>query len=586
MKDWFLLLFISTLCFGQDNHTLFLDSSLKVIEVDLSENLSLAQRRDIYHYAEIEFNQDGNLSRSQVYFAAGKEPKVANNGPEWKYLPNKITYFRRPENRSGSMRSEIIYSPAIQIRLEDIKAHGIPDVVSGVITKRYPNGKLMHKTTYVDGITEDITMFKDNGDKYSTYYYGSKGDLTSWLVWSDGFKYENRYLSEDKSLIQSTSIELTTGNKVATRIYKDGVEQTEKTQIFSSTGRNIYNLLEENKNETSLKSYFQNNETPLIEGIYTVKENSGTRNYRLAILEGYDGRFFAYQISGFMYNADNWDAWEIRAVFEESAVDGYYNVTWLNDYKKQEVSQITELVGGAICEFGNYSMVKLYPSLKHSTNSDNTYNNDWKGNGSGIIINKEGYFLTNHHVIEDANEIEVEFMIDGGISQFDAEIILIDKTNDLALLKISDINFNGTEEPPYNFKSRSSEVGTKVYAYGYPMALSIMGKEIKVTDGIISAKSGYDGNITTYQITAPIQPGNSGGPLFDDKGNLIGINSSGLSKDLADNVSYSIKLNYVLNLIDVLPQSIELPESLKLSTLPLTEQVKEISKYVVLIKVK
>jgi serine protease Do len=118
------------------------------------------------------------------------------------------------------------------------------------------------------------------------------------------------------------------------------------------------------------------------------------------------------------------------------------------------------------------------------------------------------------------------------------------------------------------------------------MALSVMGKEIKITDGIISSKSGYDGNITTYQITAPIQGGNSGGPLFDDKGNFIGINSSGLKKDFADNVGYTIKSSYVLNLIDVLPKSIDLPSSTKLQSLPLTEQIKEISKYVVLVKVK
>ena len=118
------------------------------------------------------------------------------------------------------------------------------------------------------------------------------------------------------------------------------------------------------------------------------------------------------------------------------------------------------------------------------------------------------------------------------------------------------------------------------------MALSAMGKEIKVTDGIINAKSGFDGDITTYQISAPIQKGNSGGPLFDDKGNFIGINSAGIRKDVADNVAYSIKSNYILNLIDVLPKSIDLPSSTKLESLPLTEQIKEISKYVVLIKIK
>ena len=113
-----------------------------------------------------------------------------------------------------------------------------------------------------------------------------------------------------------------------------------------------------------------------------------------------------------------------------------------------------------------------------------------------------------------------------------------------------------------------------------------MGKEIKVTDGMISSKSGFDGDITTYQITAPIQGGNSGGPLFDKKGNLLGINSSGLNKQIADNVGYTIKSSYILNLIDVLPKTLDLPSSNKLESLPLTEQIKEISKYVVLIKVK
>ena len=210
----------------------------------------------------------------------------------------------------------------------------------------------------------------------------------------------------------------------------------------------------------------------------------------------------------------------------------------------------------------------------------------WAGNGSGIIISKSGYIITNHHVIEDASDIEVEFIVNGEVQKLNAEIIQVDKTNDLAIIKIVDVNFDGLGELPYNFKTRSSDVGTKVYAFGYPMALSIMGKEIKVTDGMISSKTGFDGNITTYQITAPIQGGNSGGPLFDEKGNLIGINSSGLRKDIADNVAYSIKTSYILNLIDILPKSIELPSNTKLETLPLTEQIKEISKYVVLIKVK
>ena len=226
------------------------------------------------------------------------------------------------------------------------------------------------------------------------------------------------------------------------------------------------------------------------------------------------------------------------------------------------------------------------PNAITKSKSRNTKPGEWAGNGSGIIISKSGYIVTNYHVIEDTEEIEVEFIIDGEVKKFNAEVVQSDKVNDLAIIKIFDMNFDGLNNLPYNFKTRSSDVGTKVYAYGYPMALTVMGKEIKITDGIISSRSGYDGDITTYQITAPIQGGNSGGPLFDDKGNFLGINSSGLGADVANNVGYTIKSSYVLNLIDVLPKSIDLPSSTKLQSLPLTEQIKEISKYVVLVKVK
>ena len=235
---------------------------------------------------------------------------------------------------------------------------------------------------------------------------------------------------------------------------------------------------------------------------------------------------------------------------------------------------------------GDVVFYKLYPKLNASKRTRKSNGDDWQANGSGIIISKSGHIITNHHVIEDADDIEVEFILNDEVQKFNAEIVQIDKVNDLAIIKIHDMNFDGVSTLPYNFKTRSSDVGTKVYAFGYPMALSIMGKEIKVTDGIISSKTGFDGDITTYQITAPIQGGNSGGPLFDDKGNLIGINSSGIRKDIADNVGYSIKTSYVLNLIDILPKSIDLPSNKKLASLPLTEQIKKITKYVVLVKVK
>ena len=214
------------------------------------------------------------------------------------------------------------------------------------------------------------------------------------------------------------------------------------------------------------------------------------------------------------------------------------------------------------------------------------FQSEWLGNGSGIIISKNGYIITNNHVIKDANEIEIEVIINDEVQKLSAQVVQQDVRNDLAIIKVVDVNFDKFSNINYNFKTRSSDVGTKIYTYGYPKALTGMGKEIKITEGIISSKSGVMGDITTYQITAPIQGGNSGGPLFDEKANLIGINSSKFNSENTENVNYSIKSSYVMNLIDVLPKSIDLPSSTKLQSLPLTEQIKEISKYVVLIKVK
>lgn len=248
---------------------------------------------------------------------------------------------------------------------------------------------------------------------------------------------------------------------------------------------------------------------------------------------------------------------------------------------------LSTAIKNSISGLTSYSY-KYTPSGTGRSTPENIASNsgEWLGNGSGIVISKEGHIVTNYHVVKDAKVIEVDLMINQEFKSFISQIVQVDQVNDLAVIKISDSNFTSLSELGYNFASRTSEVGTKVYAFGYPMALTIMGKELKVTDGIISSKSGFNGDITTYQITAAIQGGNSGGPLFDEKGNLIGINSSAIRKDIADNVGYSIKSNYVYNLIDAIPTSIILPSDRRLENLPLTEQIKEISKYVVLIKVK
>jgi S1-C subfamily serine protease len=137
----------------------------------------------------------------------------------------------------------------------------------------------------------------------------------------------------------------------------------------------------------------------------------------------------------------------------------------------------------------------------------------------------------------------------------------------------------------FYFDTKIQDVGSTVYALGYPLT-QIMGSEIKFTDGKISSKSGFQGDITNYQISVPIQPGNSGGPLFNESGTLVGITSSGLNRQIADNANFAIKTSYLKLLIESMDDNLELPHSKVIQTLPVTEQIKTLSDYVVFIKVK
>lgn len=116
---------------------------------------------------------------------------------------------------------------------------------------------------------------------------------------------------------------------------------------------------------------------------------------------------------------------------------------------------------------------------------------------------------------------------------------------------------------------------------GYPLT-STMGEEIKYTTGVISSRTGYEGNLSQYQISAPVQPGNSGGPLFDDKGNVIGIVSA--KHRGAENVSYAVKSSYIWNLVESYASISIMPTSNSIISLSRPEQIKRIKKSVYLVE--
>ena len=105
-----------------------------------------------------------------------------------------------------------------------------------------------------------------------------------------------------------------------------------------------------------------------------------------------------------------------------------------------------------------------------------------------------------------------------------------------------------------------------------------MGNEIKLTNGIISSRSGYQGDISTYQMSAPVQPGNSGGPMFDDKGNVIGIVNAGIPG--AENVGYAIKTSYLKNLVENVTSNNILPNNNQIESMSLPQKVAKVRDFV------
>ena len=169
------------------------------------------------------------------------------------------------------------------------------------------------------------------------------------------------------------------------------------------------------------------------------------------------------------------------------------------------------------------------------------------GSGSGFYINNQGYALTNNHVIEICKQTVA--VINGEETLF--KVIATDITNDVAVLKT---NFRSRNFIKIN--DEGAKLGENVIAVGFPLA-GRLSDSVKITRGIVSSLSGRNNNIGQIQIDAALQPGNSGGPVLNESGELVGIASAGLNKLLIakedgyvpENVNFAVASTIVSNIL-------------------------------------
>ncbi len=186
------------------------------------------------------------------------------------------------------------------------------------------------------------------------------------------------------------------------------------------------------------------------------------------------------------------------------------------------------------------------------------------GTGSGFFVSKLGHVITNAHVVHNCNKVTVG---DSANKQVPAEVVNTDRSNDLALLKLSSLEMASAESKSLIQKlsivvvplaskgllrSEDARLGEKVLVAGYPYG-DFFSNSIKVTTGVVSSTRGAGDDSGQFQLDAAVQPGNSGGPIYDSSGNIVGVVISQLDKlkvakaigSMPENVNFGIKASTV-----------------------------------------
>jgi len=275
-----------------------------------------------------------------------------------------------------------------------------------------------------------------------------------------------------------------------------------------------------------------------------------------------------------------WDKLKFTAGMAAAiAIVSVFSTLWLSGYYsnlKKTTSGYSELRR----EMNNVKRnVNAQKAAINNINSNSGTKEATHYGATGFMITRNGYVVTNYHVVHGADSVHLQ---NSKGQSFKADIIFTNPDKDLAILHISDSTFKSSKNIPYTFKKSDSDLGEDIYTIGFPRDEAVYGQ------GYLSSSTGYSGDTLAYQISIPVNPGNSGGPVLDKEGNVIGI-ISGKQKGL-DGAAFAIKAKALVETLNSIPAdslrgNIILNNKNNLSGFSRTEQIKRLQDYIYIVKV-
>lgn len=518
------------------------------------------------------FDRLGNqTSESNAYYyrvsLGNEEYKSYYNSSQTIYFEGKILNANSTSERDNMYNGTCVwyYKNGNKQAVRTFNGSGIEE---GTSTFYYESGNISKKITYKNGRIENnrYIEYDENGSSSRIFEEKFDNNYNDWALYTS--ELGSAKIVDGKFILTSLS------KKGASRhisVYSESKNYALESNldlaelpndaktglIYGYKDWDNYNFFLISNSSFYVGQVFEGITSMLVEGMYANNINSkGKNNIKIISLGGKD----VFTING--------------------------EVQYKTDKLRMKGSNIGIAVSGKNTVIADDIIFKeLNYSSAGGNNSSVDANVDIKASGSGVFVSTSGYIITNYHVIDKANEIYIEAILNGIKTNYKAVIVHQDKASDLAILKIEDPKFTPLKDLKYSFKeSGAVDVGTSVFTIGFPLALSGMGTEAKYVDGKVSSKTGYNNSINSFQTSVPVQPGNSGGPLFNTKGELVGIINAKVEG--ADNVSYAIKINYVKAIMDLLSDEAPYPNDQSLLMLNTQEQFKILTEYVVMIKCK